>query len=137
MSLTNQQIQLVQKSFAKVALISAQAADIFYEKLFELDPNLKKLFKGDLNEQKKMLMATLSTAVGSLTKLDQLVPVLQKLAERHVGYGVKPEHYTLVGNALLRTLKTGLGDDFTDETRDAWIATYRVIADTMKAHAYP
>jgi hemoglobin-like flavoprotein len=136
MSLTAQQIRLVQQSFAKVEPIAAQASAIFYQKLFEIDPSLRRLFKHDMSEQGKMLMGTLKVAVHGLNDLSKIVPVLHKLAERHVGYGVLPEHYTLVGNALLRTLKAGLGDEFTEETREAWVATYRLMAQAMKAHAY-
>lgn len=136
MSITAQQIDLVQTSFAKVAPIAEQAAEIFYAKLFEYDPELRKLFKGDMQDQGRKLMATLGVAVKSLTDLNGLVPVLQKLAERHVGYGVKPEDYTPVGNALLFALKQGLGDAFTDDVREAWVVTFRLVAKTMKDHAY-
>ena len=136
MSLTPRQIQLVQESFAKVKPIAAQAAGIFYGKLFEFDPALRKLFKGDMDAQGKKLMTVLAVAVDSLKRLDQLVPVLEQLAERHVQYGVEIADYTTVGNALLQTLKAGLGDDFTPETRQAWIAVYQLVADTMRSHAY-
>ncbi|WP_196140499.1 globin family protein [Aliikangiella sp. G2MR2-5] len=136
MSITERQKQLVRESFAKVTPISEAAAEIFYGKLFEISPEVRRLFKGDLKKQGKMLMQTLSLAVKGLDNLPGLVPVLQKLAERHIQYGVREEDYTPVGNALLLTLKAGLGDDFDQETRDAWIATYRLIAATMKSHAY-
>ncbi len=132
MSLTPKQIQLVQESFAKVEPIADQAAAIFYQQLFAIDPSLQKMFKHDMKAQGKMLMSTLKLAVGSLNDLPKLVPVLEKLALRHLDYGVKNEHYTLVGNALLRTLKIGLGDSFNDETREAWSATYRLMAKVMK-----
>lgn len=136
MSITATQIQLVQDSFAKVAPIADQAAEIFYNKLFEYDPSLRKLFKGDMSEQGRKLMATLGVAVKSLTDLNGLVPVLQKLAERHIDYGVKAEDYTPVGNALLFALKQGLGDDFTPDVRAAWVETFRLVSQTMKSHAY-
>jgi len=136
MSITARQISLVQNSFRKVEPIAEQAADIFYKKLFEHDPNLKPLFKGDIKDQGKKLMATLKVAVNGASNLDKLVPVLHQLADRHVGYGVKPKDYTPVGNALLFTLKTGLGDEFTPELRQAWVDTFRLIATTMKDHAY-
>jgi hemoglobin-like flavoprotein len=136
MSLTAQQISLVQKSFAKVALISPQISEIFYHKLFDLDPKLKPLFKDNMSEQQEMLMAMLATAVGLLKNQNKLTFILQDLAKRHLHYGVKPEHYILAGSALLYTLEAGLHDDFTDETRDAWIATYRLMSEIMKAAAY-
>ncbi|MBM5573879.1 globin family protein [Deefgea sp. CFH1-16] len=133
MSLSAQQIHLVQESFAKVEPIAEQAAAIFYQQLFAIDPSLQKMFQHDMKAQGKMLMSTLKLAVGSLNDLPKLMPVLKKLALRHVDYGVKNEHYTLVGNALLRTLKIGLGDSFDDETREAWTTTYRLMAKVMKS----
>ncbi|WP_288843500.1 globin family protein [uncultured Deefgea sp.] len=132
MSLSAKQIHLVQESFAKVEPIAEQAAAIFYQQLFAIDPSLQKMFQHDMKAQGKMLMSTLKLAVGSLNDLPKLMPVLKKLALRHVDYGVKNEHYTLVGNALLRTLKIGLGDSFNDETREAWTTTYRLMAKVMK-----
>jgi hemoglobin-like flavoprotein len=137
MALTQRQILLIQDSFAKVEPIAADAAKIFYSKLFEYDPSLKTLFKSDMDEQGKKLMAVLKVAVNSLTKLEALVPTLHELADRHVQYGVKPEDYRPVGNALLCTLKEGLGDSFTPELREAWTAAFRVLANTMREHAYP
>ena len=137
MSITARQISLVQNSFRKVEPIADQAAEIFYNKLFEFDPSLRALFKGDLKEQGQKLMATLKVAVNGASDLEKLIPVLHQLADRHVGYGVKPKDYTPVGNALLFTLKTGLGDEFTPELRQAWVDTFRLIAKTMKEHAYP
>ena len=132
MSITARQAQLIQASFAKVAPIADQAAQIFYKKLFEYDPSLQKLFKGDMRSQGQKLMKVLGAAVRGLNDLPALIPVLQQLAQRHVGYGVKLEDYTPVGNALLFTLKTGLGDDFDDETRQAWVDLYRIVAGVMK-----
>ena len=133
--MTPEQVALVQESFAKVAPIAPQAAALFYGNLFAADPSLKALFKGDMDEQGKKLMQVLATAVNSLKNLPGLVPVLQALAKRHVGYGVKDEHYATVGGALLLTLSQGLGDAFTDDVKEAWVTTYTLIADTMKAAA--
>lgn len=137
MSVSSRQIILVQESFAKVAPISEKAAEIFYARLFEYDPSLKPLFKKGMKTQGKMLMSALTMAVESLTHLNTLVPELEELAMRHVQYGVKPQDYTPVGNALLYTLKQGLGDEFTPEVRQAWVDTFRLLATVMKKHAYP
>ncbi|WP_278369464.1 globin family protein [Pseudoalteromonas lipolytica] len=131
------QKQLVQNSFKKVAPIADDAAAIFYAKLFEYDPKLKALFKSDLRSQGKKLMMTLGIAVKGLDNLDELVPVLEQLARKHIDYGVSVDDYTPVGNALLYTLKTGLGDDFTPECRKAWVITFKAIADVMRTAAYP
>jgi hemoglobin-like flavoprotein len=133
--LTETQKTLVQSSFANVAPISEQAADLFYGRLFELDPSLRALFKSDLKEQKKKLMQMLAAAVRGLDDLGALVPVVRDLGARHGGYGVKDEHYDTVAEALLWTLEKGLGDAFTPETKDAWIAVYGVLSSTMKDSA--
>lgn len=137
MAVSTHQIRLVQHSFARVEPIAEQAAQIFYAKLFEYEPAVRPLFKRGIKEQGRMLMTTLKLAVKGLDDVDALVPVLQNLARKHVAYGVRPEHYTPVGNALLYTLKQGLGDDWTPELRQAWVDTYRLMAQTMKAAAYP
>lgn len=137
MSLTSRQVSLIQGSFAKVDPIAAQAAAIFYDKLFEYDPRLRSLFPGSIEEQGKKLMAVLKVAVGGLNDLGKLVPVLQQLATRHLQYGVTVDDYTPVGNALLFALSKGLGKDFDAETEEAWTALYRVVAQTMRQAAYP
>jgi len=133
MALTARQIELIQTSFAEVVPIADTAAQLFYKNLFQFDPYLKPLFKGDMTQQGRKLMTTLKVAVAGLDDLTALVPALEQLAERHVGYGVRPQDYTTVGNALLATLKEGLGEKFTAETRAAWIAVFRLMATTMKA----
>lgn len=133
MSLTPRQIQLIQTSFSKVEPISLKAAEIFYDTLFSYDPSLRPLFKGDIKQQGRKLMAMLNAAVNGLNDLGALVPVLHQLAERHEGYGVKKSHFTPVGNALLYTLKVGLGNDFTPEIREAWVALLHIVSDTMKS----
>jgi hemoglobin-like flavoprotein len=131
-----QQIALVQQSFEKVAGLGAQVADIFYKELFEIDPSLRSMFKGNMHEQKKKLLTTLAFVVRSLHTPAKILGPAQNLAVKHLDYGVQPEHYTLVGNALLRTLKKGLGAEYTPEVRDAWVETFRTLARIMKDAAY-
>jgi len=133
--MTPEEINLVKISWAKVEPIAETAAELFYGKLFELDPEVKSMFKGNMTEQGKKLMGMLTTAVNALDKLDTIVPALQNMGRRHVDYGVKDEQYDTVGEALIWTLSTGLKDDFTDETKEAWIKVYTLVADTMKAAA--
>lgn len=130
--MTPKQVELVQTSWEKCVPIADQAATLFYGKLFELDPNLKPLFKSDMKEQGRKLMTMITVAVRGLNDLGKLVPAVQDLGRRHVGYGVKDEHYATVGSALLWTLEQGLGSAFTPEVKDAWTTTYTVLADTMK-----
>lgn len=130
-------IELVQNSFAKVEPISDTAAEIFYGRLFELDPSLKSMFKGDMKEQGRKLMTMLSTAVNGLNNLDAIVGAVQDLGKRHVDYGVKKEHYATVGESLLYTLDKGLGDDFTPDVKDAWVEVYGLLSQTMIEASYP
>ena len=111
--MTGEQITLVRESFEKVQPIADAAAALFYARLFDLDPSLEHLFKGDIVEQGRKLMQMLSVAVAGLDRLDRLAPALHALGARHVEYGVRDEHYQTVGRALVWTLKKGLGDDFT------------------------
>ena len=129
--MTPDQIALIQDSFRKVVPIKDPAAKMFYERLFELDPKLKPLFRTDLREQGQKLMAALAALVGSLTKWERIEPVVRDMGQRHVGYGVKPEHYDTVGQALMWTLEQGLGSDFTAEAKAAWTAAYQTVAATM------
>jgi nitric oxide dioxygenase len=129
--MTPEQIALVQNSFKKVAPIADQAAAVFYKRLFELDPDLKALFKGDMVEQGKKLMQMISVAVNGLTRLDEIVPAVQQLGKRHVGYGVTQAHYQTVGSALIWTLEWGLGSAFTPRVKDAWVAAYTLLSDAM------
>lgn len=130
-----EQIELVQQSFAKVAPIADTAAKLFYERLFVTNPQLRPLFPADMKDQRGKLMKTLAVAVAGLTKLDTVVPVLQRLGKRHAAYGVEEEHYDIVGETLIWTLQQGLGDEFTDAVRDAWLQTYTIVADVMKEAA--
>jgi hemoglobin-like flavoprotein len=131
--MTPRDIELVQQSYAKVAPIADQAAAMFYARLFELDPSLKSLFRGDMAEQGKRLMEMIAAAVHDLDDLDSLVPVVQDLGRRHVRYGVTADHYDTVGRALLDTLEKGLAEAFTDDVRRAWTTVYGVLSTTMVA----
>jgi hemoglobin-like flavoprotein len=126
------QIELVQSSFSQVLPIADDAAALFYGRLFELDPSLRPLFRGDMKEQGKKLMTMIAVVVNGLKKLEQILPAVQTLGARHSAYGVRDEHYDTVGAALIWTLGQGLGDAFTDEVRDAWVAAYTLLATTMK-----
>ena len=133
--MTPEQAVLVQSSWAKIVPIADQAATLFYRRLFALDPSIKALFKGDMREQGRMLISAINTAVDALENPQTIVPMLQDLGRRHAGYGVRGEHYTTVGAALLWTLEQGLGDEFTAELKDAWTAVYGMLADTMRGAA--
>jgi len=123
---------LVRDTFAKVAPIAPQAAAMFYDRLFELDPSLKPLFKGDMAAQGQKLMAMIGTGVANLDKLETIVPPVQDLGRRHAGYGVPLSSYDTVGAALLWTLEKGLGDAFTPPVKAAWTEVYTILSTVMK-----
>lgn len=126
-----QQIQLVQESFAKVRPIADQAAETFYQRLFEIAPSYRSMFKHDMKKQGAMLMSTLGLAVGSLNKLETILPAVQSLGRRHAEYGVTAEHYQPVAEAFLWTLEHYLGEGFTPELKDAWVQAYTTLAGAM------
>jgi nitric oxide dioxygenase len=130
------QINLVQESFAKVAPISEQAAILFYDRLFEVAPAVKVMFPADMKEQRKKLMTTLAVVVNGLSNLESVLPAASALAKRHVNYGAKPEHYPVVGGALLWTLEKGLGEAWTPDVADAWTAAYGTLSSYMISEAY-
>lgn len=133
--MNNKQISLVQDSFTQLIPISLEAGDLFYEKLFKLDPTLRSMFKKDIKQQGQKLMTMIGTAVMLLNDLNKLLPIAKSLGERHVGYGVKDKHYAIVGEALVWTLREGLGEAFTDETEKAWLAVYHQLSLVMKEAA--
>jgi hemoglobin-like flavoprotein len=128
-------ISLVKESFDLVTPIAPQAAALFYVNLFEADPQLRALFKGDMVQQGHALMQMLETAVGLLDRPEVLVPALQELGRRHAGYGVQERHYDTVGAALLKTLRQGLGAAWGPEVAGAWTEVYGLVAGTMKEAA--
>ena len=129
--MTPTQKRLVQDTFAQVAPISETAAKLFYDRLFLLDPTLRPLFKGDMQEQGRKLTQMIAVAVGGLDDLDLLRSAIRALGRRHAGYGFQPAHYDTVATALLWTLEQGLGDAFTPEAREAWATVYGILAGTM------
>lgn len=129
--MTPEKIELVQSTWDQVKPNADAVAEMFYSRLFELDPELKPLFKGDMKEQGRKLTATLNLAVMSLTKLETILPAVQELGRKHIGYGVKDSMYETVGAALLDTLEKGLGEGFTEDVKGAWTETYTTLATVM------
>ena len=133
--MTTDQVKMVQESFKKVVPIAGTAADLFYDRLFTIAPEVRSLFPDDLAEQKKKLIAMLATAVNNLHQVDKIVSAVEDLGKRHVAYGVTAEHYAPVGAALLWTLEKGLGADFTPQVKAAWTETYSTLAGVMQKAA--
>ncbi len=133
--MTPDQTLLVQSSFARVEAQGDAVAAVFYDRLFALDPTLRRMFRSDLAGQRAKLMAALRTVVAGLDRLDQILPAVRELGRRHGHYGVEPEHYATVGSALIWTLEQILGEGFTAPTRRAWVDAYSLLAWTMVAAA--
>jgi hemoglobin-like flavoprotein len=134
--MTPDQVTLIQQSFAQVRPIADQAAALFYGRLFEIAPATKPLFKGDMAEQGRKLMATLGVVVNGLGNLESILPAASALAKKHVAYGVKADDYAPVGAALLWTLERGLGAGWTPPLAAAWTAAYTTLSGFMIAEAY-
>ena len=130
------QVKLVQESFSKVVPISEAAAVIFYDRLFEVAPSVKAMFPSDMTQQRKKLMMMLAAVVNGLGNLESILPAASALAKRHVDYGAQPEHYPVVGDALLWTLEKGLGEAWTPDVADAWTAAYGTLSGYMISEAY-
>jgi nitric oxide dioxygenase len=130
--MTPHDIVLIRTSWAAVEPIADTAADLFYGRMFELDPAIERLFRRtDMASRRKTLIQTLTVVVTSLDKLDQIVPAVQALGRRHAGYGVRESHYATAGDALLWTLEQGLGEAFTPDVRTAWTEAFETLATVM------
>ena len=136
MSMTPHQIELVQSTFRTVQPMAATAAEIFYKRLFEIEPATIGLFKVDIKRQGQNFMQVLAVAVGGLSNLSTLVPMIQQLGLRHAGYGVRAEHYESVRQALLWMLALTLQNAYTEEVRSAWTTAYVMLAGVMKEAAF-
>jgi hemoglobin-like flavoprotein len=134
--MTPDEVKLVQQSFSKVAPISDQAAILFYDRLFEVAPQVRSMFPDDMTEQRKKLMMMLAAVVGGLGDLPSILPAASALAKRHVAYGAKAEHYPVVGSALLWTLEKGLGEAWTPDVAAAWTTAYGTLSGYMISQAY-
>jgi len=133
--MNSKQISLVEASWKKVLIVGDAAANLFYTRLFTLDPSLRPMFKGEMRQQGRKLIGMITVAVNGLARIETLVPVIEALGRRHAGYGVQEHHYATVAEALLWTLEQGLGKDFTPEVKQAWTEAYGLLAGTMQAAA--
>lgn len=130
--MTPEQVVMVQESFKSVSPIAETTVDAFYARLFEMAPHIREMFPQDMKEQKKKLMVMLALAVVNLHDIDKIIGSIRSLGIRHRKYGVREQHYDIVGEALLYALKQGLGDKFTPQVQMSWTVAYGLLADTMK-----
>ena len=122
----------LETSFDLIAPRGDELMDEFYARLFAAAPAVKPLFAGtDLKRQKTMLLGTLVLLRKSLRNLEAIVPKLRELGARHVAYGARPEHYPLVGEVLIASMRTIAGPAWTLEYEQAWGEAYGVVAATM------
>ena len=130
-----EQIDLVQRTWRSLMPIKDTAAELFYGKLFSLDPGVRALFSNDLKDQGRNLTAMISVAVGGLSRPEKIMLAVRQLGRRHAAYGVQPRHYELVATSLLWMLETCLGEAFTPEVRSAWASAYDLLAGAMQEAA--
>lgn len=128
MSLTEQEKTIIRESFGKVAPESKLVAEIFYARLWEIDPESRSLFKNtNMVEQGRKLMQTLAFVFGGLHDIESILPAVRDLGRRHIGYGIRKEQYSSVGLALIWALETKLGEAFTAEVKEAWLKVYTLL----------
>ncbi len=133
--MTPTQVAAVQSSFASIKPIADTAAALFYERLFAIAPEYRRMFTGDMARQGRMLMNMIGTAVNGLSAPETIVPAIKELGRRHSAYGVVEKDYQVVGGALLWTLERGLGVAFTAEVKQSWAAAYALLSSTMQEGA--
>lgn len=134
--MTNQQINHVRSTWAMVAALDAETVGgLFYNRLFEIAPEVRHMFRSPVAEQSKKLLSMIGYVISKLDKLDDIIDEVAKLAQRHVQYGVKAEHYSTVATALLWTLEQGLGEEWTEDVKEAWVLCYTTLAGAMIAAA--
>lgn len=136
MTLSALQKSLVQRTFSKLAVKSDSVAEMFYQYLFQLDPDLQTLFRRDPKLQGRKLMQVLAVTVNTLDNPEQLFPIIEALGERHDFYGVKVEDYSIAGAALLWSIECHLGSEFTPEVAEAWSTLYTLLAQILTKKHY-
>jgi hemoglobin-like flavoprotein len=112
-----------------------ELAALFYGRLFEIDPSLRSLFRGDMQEQARQLMNMIGVAVGALGRHQEILPAVEELRRRHAEYVLREEYFMIVAAALLWTLNRALGEAFTTQVCDAWIAMYEAAPAALQAGA--
>ncbi len=130
-------IRRIRKTWAAAVGANDIVGTIFYRNLFQVAPETRGLFPDDIDPQGRKLVLTLSWILDHVEDSSTLIPAAEDLARRHVAYGVQADHYPIVGEVLINTLKDTLGGDFTDEDVGAWVRIYSDLSQTMTAAAYP
>jgi hemoglobin-like flavoprotein len=131
-----EQVELIRRSFETVLHAGDQASLAFYNRFFELAPETRSLFKDDIAEQGRLLIAALARIVTGLSHQQDVLPTLRELAVRYVAYGARAEHYPMVGDALLWMIDRMSSPEVDMPTREAWRAAYDLVAEAMIEAAY-
>jgi hemoglobin-like flavoprotein len=126
------QVDLVGASFSSLMKLGEAPIARFYRRLFQVEPGLRSLFSEDIDRQARKFLQSLKLIVSALSSVEKAAPVLERLGERHRGYGVEPSHYDVVGRVLVETFEASLGEEFTPEMRGAWEAAFGLIASLMR-----
>jgi hemoglobin-like flavoprotein len=156
--MTNEQVEIVKRTLARVipprpegtsemilqryAKLLHEAnkslADVMYDRLFEIDPNARELFTGDMEETKQKMMNMLQLLTRSMNRLHDTLNTMQELGCTHMKKGVKIEHYQPFLMALMYAVRQKLGDEnFNEVVAEAWVAVLSRIAGIMVNAAYP
>ncbi len=133
--MTRREKQVVRESFRSVGDVAEALALLFYGRLFEREPGLRSMFRGDIAAQGRKLMEMLAAVVENLDRAESMTPVLQAMGQRHAGYGVTDRHYDVVEEALLWALGQALEANFDAEARGAWRAVLGQVSAAMKEGA--
>jgi nitric oxide dioxygenase len=131
--MTKVDIVLVQQSWRTIRVIDpVMLGDVFYTKLFLDNPYLRRLFPVEMELQYQKLVAMLSSIISHLDKMETISTDVMELAVRHAGYGVKPSHYSKVGEALIWTIEKAMGKDFNPAVKKAWTNCYQHLSTLMQ-----
>jgi hemoglobin-like flavoprotein len=134
--MTKERIQLLQQNLLRLLSVSDLTGQLFYKRLFELDPSIRSMFKADMQEMTRQLMQTVGMIVTGLSTPGEVMSLVAEYGRKHVEYGVVEAHYETVCTALLWTLEQILGSEFTPESHAAWAEAYDFIAKLMKDAAF-
>jgi hemoglobin-like flavoprotein len=125
------QKSLVQASWQELSQHSVHVAELFYDRLFELDPSLEELFPQNLSVQSTKLMRAIGAVVRGLDDMERVTPMLQDLGRRHLDYGARPGHYVTMGKALLWTIEQSLEGEFPPRLKEAWAEVFAWVSSLM------
>jgi hemoglobin-like flavoprotein len=135
--MTPEQVDLVRHSFDAMWPIRRKLAETFYTRFFELAPDAKRLFPGDMERQHLKLMDSIAAIVGALDKRDLFQSIISHTGRQHAQFGARATHFVAFGDALIWGLETQFGAAFTPQLKEAWIALYRDVASEMLRVAQP